>query len=59
MLVVAEISADRINEELRVTTTIVSELGCSYQLSSPVFTQEQKQQYINNAWKLMEWSEAS
>jgi methyl-accepting chemotaxis protein len=47
MLVVAEISADRINEELRVTTTIVSELGCSYQLSSPVFTQEQKQQYIN------------
>lgn len=47
MLVVAEISADRIHEELRVTTTIVSELGCSYQLSSPVFTQEQKQQYIN------------
>lgn len=47
MLVVAEISADRIKEELRVTTTIVSELGCSYQLSSPVFTQEQKQQYIN------------
>ena len=47
MLVVAEISADRINEELRVTTTIVSELGCSCQLSSPVFTQEQKQQYIN------------
>ena len=47
MLVVAEISADRINEELRVTTTIVSELGCSYQLSSPVFNQEQKQQYIN------------
>ena len=39
MLVVAEISADRIKEELRVTTTIVSELGCSYQLSSPVFTQ--------------------
>lgn len=38
MLVVAEISADRIKEELRVTTTIVSELGCSYQLSSPVFT---------------------
>lgn len=47
MLVVAEISADRISEELKVTTTIVSELGCSYQLSSPVFTQEQKQQYIN------------
>ncbi len=47
MLVIAEISADRISEELQVTTTIVSELGCSYQLSSPVFTQEQKQQYIN------------
>ena len=47
MLVVAEISADRISQELQVTTTIVSELGCSYQLSSPVFTQEQKQQYIN------------
>lgn len=47
MLVIAEISADRICEELRVTETIVSELGCSYQLSSPVFTQEQKQEYIN------------
>ena len=47
MLVIAEISADRISEELNVTTTIVSELGCSYQLSSPVFTQEQKQQFIN------------
>lgn len=47
MLVVAEIAADRISEELQVTTTIVSELGCSYQLSSPVFTQEQKQQYID------------
>ncbi len=47
MLVIAEISADRISEELQVTTTIVSELGYSYQLSSPVFTQEQKQQYIN------------
>lgn len=47
MLVVAEIAADRISEELQVTTTIVSELGCSYQLSSPVFTQEQKQQFIN------------
>lgn len=47
MLVVAEISADRISQELQVTTTIVSELGCSYQLSSPVFTQEQKQQFIN------------
>lgn len=47
MLVIAEISADRIREELQVTETIVSELGCSYQLSSPVFTQEQKQEYIN------------
>ncbi len=47
ILVVAEIAADRISQELQVTTTIVSELGCSYQLSSPVFTQEQKQQYIN------------
>lgn len=47
MLVVAKISADRISEELSVTTTIVSELGCSYQLSSPTFTQEQKQQFIN------------
>lgn len=47
MLVIAEISADRISEELQVTDTIVSELGCSYQLSSPVFTQEQKQEYIN------------
>lgn len=47
MLVIAEISADRISEELQVTETIVSELGCSYQLSSPVFTQEQKQEYIN------------
>ena len=47
MQVVAQISADRISEELQVTTTIVSELGCSYQLSSPVFTQEQKQQFIN------------
>ena len=47
MLVVAEIAADRISEELNVTTAIVSELGCSYQLSSPVFTQEQKQQFIN------------
>ena len=47
MQVVAQISADRISEELSVTTTIVSELGCSYQLSSPVFTQEQKQQFIN------------
>ena len=47
MLVVAKISADRISEELSVTTTIVSELGCSYQLYSPVFTQEQKQQFIN------------
>lgn len=47
MLVIAEISADRITEELQVTETIVSELGCSYQLSSPVFTQEQKQEYIN------------
>ena len=47
MLVIAKISADRISEELSVTTTIVSELGCSYQLSSPTFTQEQKQQFIN------------
>ena len=48
MLVVAEISADRIKEELRVTNNDrITELGCSYQLSSPVFTQEQKQQYIN------------
>ena len=47
MLVIAEIFADRISEELQVTETIVSELGCSYQLSSPVFTQEQKQEYIN------------
>lgn len=47
MLVISEISADRISQELQVTETIVSELGCSYQLSSPVFTQEQKQQYIN------------
>lgn len=47
MLVIAKISADRISEELSVTTTIVSELGCSYQLSSPTLTQEQKQQFIN------------
>ena len=47
MLVIAEISADRISQELQVTETIVSELGCSYQLSSPALTQEQKQQYIN------------
>ena len=47
MLVIAKLSADRITEELNVTTTIVSELGCSYELSSPVFTQEQKQEFIN------------
>lgn len=47
MLVIAEISADRISQELKVTETIVSELGCSYQLYFSVFTPEQKQEYIN------------
>lgn len=47
MLVIAEISADRISQELKVSETIVSELGCSYQLYFSVFTPEQKQEYIN------------
>lgn len=47
MLVIAEILADRIGQELKVTETIVSELGCSYQLYFSVFTSEQKQEYIN------------
>ena len=47
MLVIAELSADRIKEELEVSKTIVSELGCSYQLSASVFTPAQKQEYIN------------
>mgnify|MGYP002767035164 FL=1 len=47
MLVIAEILADRIGQELKVTETIVSELGCSYQLYFSVFTPEQKQEYIN------------
>ena len=47
MLVIAELSADRIQQELKVSETIVSELGCSYQLSASVFTPAQKQEYIN------------
>ena len=47
MLVIAELSADRIRQELKVSETIVSELGCSYQLSADVFTPAQKQEYIN------------
>lgn len=44
---IAKISADRIRQELTVSETIVSELGCSYQLSSATFTPAQKQEYIN------------
>lgn len=47
MLVIAEISADRIRQELKVSETIVSELGCSYELSAPTYTPEQKQAFIN------------
>lgn len=44
---IAKLSADRIRQELMVSETIVSELGCSYQLSAAVFTPAQKQEYIN------------
>ena len=44
---IAKLSADRIRQELTVSETIVSELGCSYQLSAAVFTPAQKQEYIN------------
>lgn len=44
---IAKLSADRIRQELMVSETIVSELGCSYQLSSVAFTPAKKQEYIN------------
>lgn len=44
---IAKISADRIRQELTVSETIVSELGCSYQLSAAAFTPAKKQEYIN------------
>ena len=44
---IANLSADRIRQELMVSETIVSELGCSYQLSSVAFTPAKKQEYIN------------
>lgn len=44
---IAKLSADRIRQELMVSETIVSELGCSYQLSSAAFTPAKKQEYIN------------
>ena len=44
---IAKLSADRIRQELMVSETIVSELGCSYQLSAATFTPAQKQEYIN------------
>ena len=55
MLVIAKISADRISEELSVTTTIVSELGCSYQLSSPTFT-HRSSSLSTSVWNHTEWS---
>lgn len=44
---IAKLSADRIRQELMVSETIVSELGCSYQLSEVAFTPAKKQEYIN------------
>lgn len=44
---IAKLSADRIRQELTVSETIVSELGCSYQLSAAAFTPAKKQEYIN------------
>lgn len=44
---IAKLSADRIRQELTVSETIVSEMGCSYQLSSVAFTPAKKQEYIN------------
>ena len=44
---IAKLSADRIRQELMVSETIVSELGCSYQLSAAAFTPAKKQEYIN------------
>ena len=44
---IAKLSADRIRQELMVSERIVSELGCSYQLSAAVLTPAQKQEYIN------------
>lgn len=43
----ANVTADRISQELQVTASIVTELGCVSKLSDPDYTPEQKQEIID------------
>lgn len=43
----AEVTADRVSQELQVTMAIVQELGTSVQLTSDEYSAEEKQEFIN------------
>lgn len=47
MMTLAQLTADRVSEELKVTTSVVSELGMESKLSNNVYVKEQKQSLID------------
>lgn len=47
MVTLAQLTADRVSEELKVTSSVVSELGMESKLSNNVYVKEQKQSLID------------